>query len=224
MAFSLTVTLDVAGRHTVVIGGGDEAVDRVDSLLAGDAEVVLITPAPAPELREHACAGRVTWHERGYATGDLAGAFVGYVTREDETDVAAAWAESRDERVLLSTLDDKPRCDFATPAVVRRGDLVVTIATAGRAPALSKRLRRRHQELIGPEHGELVDVLEQARARCVPRPVSFAEWAARWEAALADLDGLAALVREGRDEEARERVVATVRGQEPVVATPSGRA
>ncbi|WP_052668384.1 precorrin-2 dehydrogenase/sirohydrochlorin ferrochelatase family protein [Nitriliruptor alkaliphilus] len=206
MAFSLSVTLEVTGRRAVVVGGGYEAVDRTQALLHGDAEVLVITPDPDPALVALADAGRLTLRRRGYRKGDLAGAFVAYVTREDPTDVEATWAEATRERVLLSTLDDVPHCHFATPSVVRRGDLAMTIATMGRAPALAKRLRRHLEDEFGPELGDLVDVLDDAKQGCLPRSVPFAEWAARWEVALTDLDGLLAALRDGRHAEVRAEV------------------
>lgn len=208
--FGLTISLDVTGRRCVVVGGGREADNRVDALLHAGAEVVVVTPSPSPAIEAAAAAGRLELARRGWQAGDLTGAFVAYDTREDDTPAGAIWAESREQHVLLSTLDDVPRCDFATPAVVRRGDLAVTIATAGRAPALAKRLRQHLEAELGEEYGALVDVLADARDEVLPREVAFDAWAARWSAALADLDGLAALVADGRADTARETIVATV--------------
>lgn len=208
--FDLTISLDVTGRRAVVVGGGAEAVTRVDALLHAGAEVVVVTPTPAPALVRLADAQRIDLRRRAWRPGDLAGALVGYNTREDDTPVAEIWAESRAEGVLFSTLDDRARCDFATPSVVRRGDLAVTVSTAGRAPALAKRLRQRLEAQIGPEYAALVDVLDAARREALPREVDFATWARRWSDALADLDGLAATVGAGHHDEARRRVVAAV--------------
>lgn len=210
MGFSLTVTLDVTDRPTVVIGGGHEALARVEALLAGRANVRVVSPAPHASLVERADAGRIELLRRGYEPGDLVGAFVAYVTREDDTDVRATWAEAEANNVLLSTLDDIPRCHFSTPSVVRRGDLAIAIATAGRAPALAKRLRRWLEAELGPEVGTLVDVLHEARERALPRTVPFPEWAARWEHALEDLDGLLAQLRAGDRDAVRDHVLAVI--------------
>lgn len=208
--FDLTISLDVTGRRCVVIGGGPEADARVASLLRAGAEVVVVSPRPSTAIEDAAAAGDLALHRRDWRPGDLADAFVGYHTREDDGPADAIWAESRRHHVLFSTLDDRPRCDFATPAVVRRGDLVLTVATAGRAPALAKRLRQRLESLLGDEYGVLVEVLEQAREQVLPREVAFDAWAGRWSAALDDLDGLAALVRDGDADEARGRIAAAV--------------
>jgi siroheme synthase-like protein len=219
VTFSLSVTLDVTGRRAVVVGGGPEAVDRVAALLHGGAEVVVVSPDPDPVLVRHGTDGHVTLRRRGYREGDLAGAFLAYVTREDPTPVETAWEEATRERVLLSTLDDVPRCHFATPAVFRRGDLAVTFATMGRAPALAKRLRRHLEATFGPELGELVDVLDQAKQACLPRQVPFAEWAARWELALEDLDGLLAALRAGEHDQVRDQVEQALRTPTDVALT-----
>jgi precorrin-2 dehydrogenase / sirohydrochlorin ferrochelatase len=219
VTFSLSVTLDVTDRRAVVVGGGYEAVDRVDALLRGGAEVVVITPEPDDRLVNLGVDGRIALRRRGYREGDLSGAFVAYVTREDPTPVEATWAEAERERVLLSTLDDVPRCHFATPSVMRRGDIAITIATMGRAPALAKRLRRHLEEEFGPELGELVDVLDDAKRACLPRSVPFAEWAARWELALSDLEGLLAAVRDGRQDQVRAEVEQALRTPTDVAST-----
>lgn len=208
--FDLTVSLDVTGRRAVIVGGGPEAEARVTALVHAGAEVVVVTPTPSAALDDEARAGRIRLHRRSWRAGDLAGAFLGYNTREDDTPVAEIWAESRARDVLFSTLDDKARCDFATPAVVRRGDLVLTVGTAGRAPALAKRLRQHLEAQIGPEYADLVDVLDAARAEVLPREVAFPAWAGRWSSALRDLDALTALVRDGRSDQARRQVVAAV--------------
>ena len=61
---------------------------------------------------------------------------------------------------LLVNVEDVPElCDFHIPAIVRRGDLVLTASTGGMAPGLSRRLREWLEERFGPEwSGRLKDV------------------------------------------------------------------
>ena len=59
--------------------------------------------------------------------------------------------------VLVNVEDRKAWCDFHLPAVIRRGDLVLTVSTNGRSPGLARRIRRRLEGLFGPEWGERVD-------------------------------------------------------------------
>lgn len=211
MAFDYVISLDLDGRACVVIGGGEEAVGRVQELLHAGARTTVIAARPRAEIVELSEGSRLTLHRRGYQPGDLDGAFLCIATREEPMDTTAIWDEATSRRVLTTVLDENEHCHYAQPALVKRGDLRIAVATAGRAPALAKRLRQWLEDRLGAEYGELIDVVAGARELAVPRQAPFDEWAARWERALSDLDGLAALVRAGRHDEARARVHEAVR-------------
>jgi siroheme synthase-like protein len=184
MAFALPVSLEVAGRRCVVFGSGPVARARATALLGADAVVTVIA--------------------RPYEEGDLAGAFLAVAATGDAAETARIFAEAERERVLLNAVDDPAHCHFAVPAVLRRGDLVVTVSTGGRAPGYAGRLRDELSRTVGVEYGTLVDLIGDVRAELrAERPVGadFGEWAARWRDALEhDLIGL---VRAGRTGEVR---------------------
>lgn len=215
MSFDYPVNLDLAGRRAVVIGGGPIALERTEGLLAAAALVTVVAPAPVGSLRELVEAGRIVLHERPAREDDLDGAFLAIHTREDaedtSTEIAVLWGAAVDRGVLFAALDDIPHCMFGAMSTIRRGDLRVTISTAGQAPALSKRLRRELETTIDDAYGGLVDALATARERTLPRNVDFTTWAGRWEEALDDLHGLVDLLRSGQHDEVTDRVAATVR-------------
>lgn len=230
MPFGYVISLDLDDRLAVVVGGGVVAASRVTDLRDAGARVRVVAAEVSDELAdvvaaERAAAGpgdhpaqRVELLRRSYARGDLDGAAIAIATREEPLDVDAFWAESRDRGVLAAVLDDLDHADFAAPALVRSGALRIAVATAGRAPALAKRLRVHLEQTLGETAGELVDALAEARARAGQRTVPFEEWAARWEHALEDLDGLLDMVRAGRVEELIARTVDVVTGRRPDIA------
>ncbi len=206
MAFDYPVNLDLAGRRAVVFGGGGLAVSRVEGLLESGAEVLVVTPSPSEAMR----ATGVTIEERAGAPDDLDGAFIAIATGEDATELTPLWEEANRRGVLFASLDDIPRSHFGAASIVKRGDLRITISTAGKAPALSKRLRKRLEGEFDDAYGELVEALHRARQRLLPRTVPFDAWAGGWRDAVADLDRLLDLVRDGRSDEAEQLVVDTV--------------
>ncbi len=217
--FGYVLALDLHDTRAVLVGGGPEAVNRLEALLVAGATVDVITPRAADDLR-HAideAGDRATLHVRDYAPGDLADARIAIATREDSgTDVEAFWAESRARHVLTSVLDDLPHTDFAQPALVRRGDLRIAISTGGTAPALARRYREDLEDHYGPEHAALVQAAAEARDRAGRRPVSFAEWAGRWSCAVWDLHGLARRIREDDRAGVVDHLVATLLPDPPI--------
>ena len=59
--------LRLSGRRALVVGGGDIGLEKVEGLLACDADVVLVAPDAIPALQELAAEGSITWHRREYA-------------------------------------------------------------------------------------------------------------------------------------------------------------
>jgi precorrin-2 dehydrogenase/sirohydrochlorin ferrochelatase len=65
--------------------------------------------------------------------------------------------------VLVNVEDAPELCDFHVPAIVRRGNLILTVSTGGRAPGLARRLREWLQRRFGPEWDERLENLGAAR-------------------------------------------------------------
>ena len=63
----------------------------------------------------------------------------------------------------LNTADQAALCHFIMPAVLRRGDIAIAISTGGASPGLAARLRQIISEVIGPEYGQLAEMLSKAR-------------------------------------------------------------
>jgi siroheme synthase-like protein len=208
--FRYPVSLEVEGRRCVVVGGGVVAEHKVRSLVEAGAEVVVVAEVVSSGLDELARDGAVSVVDRDYVVGDLGGAFLAIAATDDPAVNAAVYEEGERGRVLVNSVDDVDHCHFAVPSVVRRGELTLTIATGGKAPALAKKLRRELSERFGPEYAEVVELIGQVRreAQVERRQVDFDTWAARWEQALDDQ--VVDLVRDGRTEEARARLLATL--------------
>ena len=77
--------------------------------------------------------------------------------------------------LLVNVEDDLPHCDFHVPALVRRGDLLLTASTGGSVPGLARRLREWLAESFGPEWTGRLKELSAARARFRSAGLSPAE-------------------------------------------------
>ena len=72
---------------------------------------------------------------------------------------------ARSHGVLVNVEDVLPLCDFHVPAIVRRGDLLLTASTGGQVPGLARALRESLADQFGPEWTVRLKELGQARAR-----------------------------------------------------------
>ncbi len=205
--FAFPVHLELAGRRCVV--AGERAVDegKVAGLLAGGADDVLVlAEGPASRLDELESDPKVTVQRRGWRPSDLDGAYLLIGWDKDPNERRRMAGEARSRRVIVNVIDDMPNCDFAAPAIVRRGDLLIGISTGGRSPALASRLRVELSTRFGPEWADILDVLGEARAETLPALPDMADRSRRWRSAL-DLEEAQELARTGRLDVLKSRLL-----------------
>jgi uroporphyrin-III C-methyltransferase/precorrin-2 dehydrogenase/sirohydrochlorin ferrochelatase len=136
---SYPLTLDVAGRRVVVVGGGPVAARRAAGLVGAGADVLVVAPDLCEDLRDLARDGAVTWVARDYRSGDLDGAWLVHTaTGGRGTDDRVA-ADADRLRVWCVRADDASRSAAWTPSVARSGSVTVAV-TAGGDPRRARSL------------------------------------------------------------------------------------
>src|SRR5215218_8131761 len=156
--------LKMKGRRSVVIGGGDVGLEKVEGLLACDADVTLIAPAADPELEALAEEGSIRWEKRPYAGAEeLEGVFMAIACTDDSEVNIGVFNDAEKRAMLVNIVDVPPLCNFILPAIVRSGPLAIAISTAGASPALAKRMKREISELFGEEYARLAVILNDVR-------------------------------------------------------------
>ena len=193
------VFLDLTGRRCVVIGGGPVAERKVEGLIAAGASVTVVSPALTARLEALVREGRIRHVGRGYAPRDLAGHQLAFVATDDDEVNAAVARDGQAAGVWVNAADDPAHCDFILPSVLRRGDLVVAVATGGASPALSRAVREELETYFTEDYAVLAEVVAEVR-----RELKERARVPGWEAWRRALDGdLRRLIAEGRREEAK---------------------
>ena len=94
----------------------------------------------------------------------LAGLSVLFIAGLDHDTARQLAARARLKGVLVNVEDEPALCDFHVPAIIRRGDLTVTVSTAGRAPGLAKLIREWLERRLHLEWKTRLDDVSDARA------------------------------------------------------------
>ncbi|MGD9797010.1 MAG: bifunctional precorrin-2 dehydrogenase/sirohydrochlorin ferrochelatase [Acidimicrobiia bacterium] len=199
------VTLVVEDRPCLVVGGRGVARQKVIGLLAAGARVTVV----APEVDEDVAALDVVVERRPYRSGEVAGYRLVLTATGDPEVNRRVHADAEAAGVWVNAADDPANCSFTLPAVVRRGDLSVAVATGGRSPALASWLRARLEGELGPEYEVVLQLLASERDGL--RSEGIATEGLPWRDALDG--GLLDLVRQGRVDEARALIAGVVGGR-----------
>ncbi len=158
------ITLDVTGRLCVVLGGDDEASERVSRLLKAGAKVVVVNPTLNTPLKKLAASAKIIHRGRHFRSTDTQDAFLVLNLLQDDPELSKSLFElSKIERFLVWSMDRPDRSNFLMPAVVERGKLRVAISTSGASPALASRLRQNCEGLFDDDFVEFLDWLGAMR-------------------------------------------------------------
>jgi precorrin-2 dehydrogenase/sirohydrochlorin ferrochelatase len=155
--------LRLTGRRCLVVGGGNVGLEKVEGLLACDAEVALVAPDAHPELIQLALEGSIRWERRAYEAADLEGCLIAIAATNISEVNIRVFEDAEERAMLVNVVDVPPLCNFILPAIVRNGPLAIAISTAGASPALAKRMKREIAEAFGEPYAQLAVLLNDAR-------------------------------------------------------------
>lgn len=159
------VNLDVKGRPCLIVGAGTVAARKAVTLLKCGADVTVISPEADPELRQMSKEGRLVWIQRGYESSDMQDAFMAFCAVNDREVSRRAAEDARKYGVLCNIADRPDVSDFTLPAVISKGDFMLSISTGGKSPALSRQLRRLLEEQFGDEYADALKLLGNIREK-----------------------------------------------------------
>lgn len=131
------------GRKVVIAGVGE----------AAEAKARLFDGSPATLIR-------LEGHE-AYLPGSYTGATLAFVASQDEVFVQAAARAARAARVLVNVVDRPELCDFNTPAVIDRGEVVAAVGTGGASPVLATMLRNDIEAQVPEGTGRVAALLQK---------------------------------------------------------------
>ena len=159
------VHLDIQNRSCLVVGGGSVGTRKVITLLDCGANVTVISPVVSHQLRDFATSGSIKLRERPYQSGDLDGMFL-VIGATDDEELNRQISNDADHLNTLCNIADRPEvCNFILPSIVQRDDLVITVSTSGRSPAMAKKLRKTLENQFGKEYGVFLKLMGAIRKK-----------------------------------------------------------
>ena len=182
----------LAGRRVVIVGVGEFADGKARLFDGSPANLVRVEDGRAldPEIYRGAVLAFI-------ASGDAA---------FDELAANAA----REAGVPVNVVDRPALCDFFTPALVDRGQVVAAVGTGGASPVLAQVLKQELEGAIPEGAGRLAALLQEFRKAV---QAAFPDMQARRTFVLGVLEGpVAKAAMGGRMDEARRLMSETLEG------------
>jgi siroheme synthase-like protein len=174
------VHLKLEGKQALVVGGGEVASVKARALLEGGAVVKIVAPQCSDEMRTLIETFHLSCALRPFASPDLNDVWIVVAATGDPELHELIFQEATARNLLLCVADDPAHSNFIVPAVLRRDELVVTVSTSGKAPALAVRIRDYLGEILGEQYGQVLKRLGGIRDRLKMQYPDFARRREAW--------------------------------------------
>ncbi|MCJ7515518.1 MAG: bifunctional precorrin-2 dehydrogenase/sirohydrochlorin ferrochelatase [Dehalococcoidia bacterium] len=195
------ILLNIQGKRCLVVGGGEIALRKVQTLLEHGAIVEVVSPALCPELNQLVKEGAVRPIQRDYKTEDLNNVLLVIAATDDTKVNAKIAADARKKGILVNVVDKPDISDFIVPSYFRRGDIVVAVSTSGKSPALARKIRVELERNLKAEYARLAVIANEVRSEVKQLGITIS--GDDWQEVL-NLNSLIELIKRGKSKEARE--------------------
>lgn len=153
--------VELKDASCLVVGGGNVALRKAETLLEFGAKVYVTAPEIVKELRSNP---RVICRLRPFQEADL----------KDMTLVVAATKDAalnhrisllcREQKIPVNAVDQKEDCTFIFPSYVKRGEVTAAVTSGGLSPVLTQYLRKRIEERMPENIGIVAEALGEVRS------------------------------------------------------------
>jgi precorrin-2 dehydrogenase/sirohydrochlorin ferrochelatase len=197
--------LKLINRPCLVVGGGEVAERKVKTLYSAGACITVIARKINGRLRQYTKEHAITLMVREVGEEDLKEKLLVIAATDDRQTNREIAAQARRAGALVNVVDSPEESDFFVPSTFNRGDLTIAIATCGKMPALSRRIREQIEKQFGNEYESYIQLLERARDNIYKSNSHTAERKKKLIEELLDLP-LLALLKDGRKEEVQQMI------------------
>jgi precorrin-2 dehydrogenase/sirohydrochlorin ferrochelatase len=159
------IFLKVRVLQTLIIGGGNVALEKLTFLLKSspEAQVTLVSPMFREETIALAEKHGISMVLQGYEASFLEGKHLVIATTDSDVVNKSVYKDCKERNILVNLADNPPYCDFYMGGIVTKGNVKIAISTNGKSPTMAKRLRQFFEDVIPADINELAENLNEYR-------------------------------------------------------------
>ena len=142
-----------------MVGGGAVAERKVRSLYSAGACITIISREINARLRTFAEEHAIPLVAREVREEDLKEKLLVIAATDNRETNKRIAEQARRAGALVNVVDSPEESDFFVPSSFNRGDLTIAIATSGKMPALSRKIRKQLEKQFGSEYENYIQLL-----------------------------------------------------------------
>lgn len=189
---TLPIFVSLVNKPVLVVGGGDVALRKVQTLVKAQANVKVVAKEICQDIR-NIKSESLTLVTESYASSYINDNWLVIAATDDNDLNDAVHKDALAQGIFVNVVDDPARCHFIMPAIIDRSPIVFAISSGGEAPVLARLWKEKLESMIPQWTGKLASLAGSYRQRVKDKYTDFAQRRHFWERFFrGDVAGLAA--------------------------------
>lgn len=151
--------IDIENKKCIIVGGGKIALQKLRKIILFNPDITVIAPNICDEIKKIG----VKTECRKFIDKDIKNAFMVISATDDEKLNAHIFELCRAENILVNTVDDKEKCGFIFPSIIKKEDVTIGITTSAKSPLYAKYLRQQIEDVLDGINPKIIDILSKYR-------------------------------------------------------------
>ena len=157
------IFVDLKDKNILIIGGGAVAYRKIEKLLPFEANIFVIAKEIKDERIEN-LKGKISIEIREFRFEDLEKKDIVINATDDIEFQKKVFERCLELKIPVNSVDTPEYCSFIFPAYIKEGDVVIGISTSGKAPILSKELKKILKRCLPQNLASILENLAKKRA------------------------------------------------------------
>lgn len=151
------VNINIENKKCFVVGGGAVANRKANMLLDFGADVTVISDKFKQDF------DKCTVLKKSFEYEDIKSAFFVVASTDNKKLNSEIAKYCKENNIYVNSVTNADDCTFTLSSYIKQGDVVISVNTSGKSPALSKYLREYIEKIIPSNLSELLDNISGIR-------------------------------------------------------------
>ena len=148
----MIVDLNLQDKTVIIVGGGNEAQKRINSVLKQDCKIIVITDSANPTINKLAKAKKIKLKKQKIKDTKFIATYkpdIIICTTNDKKLNQKIINAAKKRKIFAYSSDNPEESDFANPAIIDFENMVqIAIFTGGQSPAMSKKIKTKAEKAL----------------------------------------------------------------------------
>jgi len=158
------ILINLSKFPCLVIGGGNVALRKVTTLLNFKTKVTVVAPNICKPLKDLSRKNKIKIIHEPYHKTFLENFEIIFCATDNLQINKAVSKDCKERKKLLNVADVPELCDFILPAVVKRGDLTISVSSQGRAPFFAKEIKNKIDNIFSVSYKDISELAGNFRS------------------------------------------------------------